>query len=317
MTSDQINVAPPGPAAPAPLTGEALYRAVTTIIDTPVAEEPLSRKLRVFVISLILMVAYFVYWTKGGIRQAALLISIIFIHEFGHFLGMRWFGYRNTKIAFVPFFGGVATGVRPNAPAWQQAIILLLGPLPGILLGAGLMWFGGERLLVAVGYAFLLINALNLAPVVPLDGGQLLRVLFFAHSRWLALGFTWFGAACLALYAWASNDWLIGGLAVLMAISTSQAFQAAKITDPVRAEGLRLPDEFEQLDDAQRRDLFVRALTLYPDREPYAVVGRMRALHTAVVARVPSPAVALLFFAIYLAGIVISAWTLMAFWQHN
>jgi membrane-associated protease RseP (regulator of RpoE activity) len=305
MTTDQINAPLPGPAAPRPSDGEALFRTVTTIIDTPVAEEPLSRKLRVFFISLALMVAYFVYFTRGGIRQAVLLISIIFIHEAGHFLGMRWFGYRNTKIAFVPFFGGVATGVRPNAPAWQQAIILLLGPLPG------------DGLLVAAGYAFLLINALNLAPVVPLDGGQLLRVLFFARSRWLALGFTWFGAACLALYAWASNDWLIGGLAVLIAISTSQAFQAAKITDPIRAEGLRLPDEFEQLDAAQRRDLFARALALYPDREPYAVAGRMRALHTAVVARVPSPAVALLFFAIYLAGIAISAWTLMELWRHN
>jgi cytochrome bd-type quinol oxidase subunit 1 len=78
-----------------------------------------------------------------------------------------------------------------------------------------------------------------------------------------------------------------------------------------------LPDEFEQLDEPQRRDLFGRALALYPDRQPYAVVGRMRALHTAVVARVPSTGVALLFFAIYLAGIAISAWTLMELWRHN
>ena len=316
MTTDQTNTVPE-PATAAPQDGEALYRTTMAVLDAPAAEEPLSRKLRVFVISLALMVAYFVFWTRGGIRQAVLLISIIFIHEFGHFLGMRWFGYRNTKIAFVPFFGGVATGVRPNAPVWQQAIILLLGPLPGILLGAGLMWFGGDPLLVAVGYAFLLINALNLAPVMPLDGGQLLRVLFFARSRWLAVGFTWFGVACLALYAWSQSNLIIGLLAVMMAISTSSAFQAAKITDPVRAEGLQLPDEFEHLDAAQRRDLFARTLALYPAREPYAIARHMRTLHTAVVARAPSMAVALLFFAVYLAGIALSAWTLTAFWQHN
>jgi hypothetical protein len=43
------------------------------------------------------------------------LAIIILLHELGHLLAMQLFGYRNTSMLFIPFFGGVAMGKNEQA----------------------------------------------------------------------------------------------------------------------------------------------------------------------------------------------------------
>ena len=141
-----------------------------------------------------------------GWRFALLLFLIILIHEGGHWLAMRLLGYRRVHMIFLPLIGGLALGEEERASASARAWIILMGPLPGLLLALALaaayIYLPGfsaatERLGLSVLdlQSFislsLFINCLNLLPVLPLDGGQLLQALLPRR----ALG--WACALCL------------------------------------------------------------------------------------------------------------------------
>src|SRR5205814_799130 len=113
-------------------------------------------------------------------------------HEAGHFLGMRLFGYRNVRMFFIPFFGAAVSGKKHAAPAWQQGLVLLLGPLPGLLAGVVLVFVLHVHLRSWIGdfaLCLIIVNGLNLVPLVPLDGGRLIDLLLFSRRAVLSAGF--------------------------------------------------------------------------------------------------------------------------------
>jgi Zn-dependent protease len=93
----------------------------------------------------------------------------------------------------------------------QSAIILLAGPLPGIIAGIFLLTvaksritgMGYEEYLIVTKTAALLIflNVLNLLPIYPLDGGQLLNRLFLDESKIIGNIFVVISALALAYFA--------------------------------------------------------------------------------------------------------------------
>jgi stage IV sporulation protein FB len=112
-------------------------------------------------------------------------ISVLF-HEYGHALTALAFG-QEAEISLVGT-GGLTT--RSGAPVkkWQEFIIVLNGPLAGLLLFF-LAYIIGPRIdpdrFRHLSYAFevaiyvnLFWTILNLLPIMPLDGGQLMRILF-------------------------------------------------------------------------------------------------------------------------------------------
>ncbi|MEE9320100.1 MAG: site-2 protease family protein [Granulosicoccus sp.] len=110
-------------------------------------------------------------------KYALFLIPVLLFHELGHFLAMSLFGYTNKYILFMPL-GAVAIGERDDAPTWQRMIVCLSGPVPGITLAFALLMFLPEIDDIARGLiaTLLIINCLNLLPVMPLDGGQLVNL---------------------------------------------------------------------------------------------------------------------------------------------
>ena len=68
-------------------------------------------------------------------RGLLILVSVLLFHEAGHFAGMRFFGYRDVRMFLIPFFGAAVSGKRGDVAASKEAIVPVLGPLPGILIG--------------------------------------------------------------------------------------------------------------------------------------------------------------------------------------
>ncbi|WP_224370689.1 TPR end-of-group domain-containing protein [Hyalangium versicolor] len=109
----------------------------------------------------------------------------VLIHELGHALASRAFGYQPTIT--LAWMGG---HTHPNAPGpipWHKEVALTLaGPVFGLVLGlaclAGSIYVSREDpvldYLLSVGAAANLVWAvLNLMPVAPLDGGHIARAL--------------------------------------------------------------------------------------------------------------------------------------------
>jgi len=121
-----------------------------------------------------------------------LFIVVLFIHEAGHLFGMWIFGYKDLKVLFVPFLGAFASGKKKNVNIWQEAIVLLLGPLPGYVLGIALLFNGIDELpnwMFEFVIISIILNLFNLLPIMPLDGGKIINIVFFSRLPYLQFFF--------------------------------------------------------------------------------------------------------------------------------
>ncbi len=158
-----------------------------------------------------------------GWEIVPILLAVLLIHEMGHFLAMRVFGYTNTSIYFLPGLGAAAQGEAGGANFWQRLAVFYAGPVPGLIL-AFVLWFAipnPSGLILAAIIMLVVINWFNLLPFMPLDGGQVLHLCLSEKSR---LVFLWISAAGLILFAWVMSEpilWVVGAYSAFTALSQS------------------------------------------------------------------------------------------------
>lgn len=150
------------------------------------------RDVKAWLLAISLTVSLLLWAWLFDWQQAVALVTVLLVHELGHALAMRAFGYGDMSMFFLPFLGAMVTGSPKDMAAWKQAVMLLAGPVPGLLAGAGLLLYGPAapgtgssfdwQALAAMAIA---VNLFNLLPITPLDGGRLLEVCLFA--RWPGL----------------------------------------------------------------------------------------------------------------------------------
>lgn len=114
---------------------------------------------------------------------AAVLLLALVVHECGHALAMSWVGLPVKGIYFIPFFGGVAVSAAPHRSETERGFVALMGP--GVsLVSTGLFVLAaaqtGEALFVQLALVSALLNGINLAPVLPLDGGHVMDAVLSA-----------------------------------------------------------------------------------------------------------------------------------------
>lgn len=160
-------------------------------------------------------------------QTAAMIFVVVMLHELGHFLAMRAFGYRNVHLLALPLVGGVAIAHDAHPSALRRAWMSLLGPLPGVLIGWALLaWMllgpapdWTQPWLYALTLTFLFINYLNVLPIPPLDGAHVVEALLpprWARMQTVVLGLTAAGGAWLA---WDYGWYLLTGLALLQLVA--------------------------------------------------------------------------------------------------
>ena len=206
--------------------------------------------------SFLLVLAFLGYGGGGGglLHLAALVqwIVVAFIgvllHEMGHALVGRSFGL--TPQIELAGFGGLTswTGGRTRLPPAKGIAISLAGPFTGIAIGLGTMvlvrargglspfgLFDHDTPWTALTADIVYVNAgwglLNLLPILPMDGGNVL----LQGLRWLTKGggekaarvISCGAAALLALYAFSRGQTYAALLAGLFALQNFQALRAA------------------------------------------------------------------------------------------
>lgn len=212
-----------GPVPPARLAWLAEVQQRLTL-------RPVPRRVQagLFAVSMVLFLAAGA-WLWGA-RFALILFVVITIHELGHYLAMRAFGYRNVQMLALPLVGGVTIGHEAKPDAARRAWMSLMGPLPGIVIGWLLLWLSldgqgmtgllaffisREGLLAQAALVFLFLNYLNVLPLPPLDGAHVVQELLPAGAPRISAVFL--VVACLiggGLAIWA-GFYLLAVLAVL------------------------------------------------------------------------------------------------------
>jgi Zn-dependent protease len=159
------------------------------------------------------VVALLSFWYLFGWKLGLLLSAAIILHEAGHAAAMLMVGVGVRGIYLIPFFGGAVVPKTTYRTEGRLGFVALMGPglslIPTIGLLATFLATGDVDLQEAV-ELFAIVNAANLLPIYPLDGGLILNALIGSVSRKSALIAGWIGILTglgLAIYL---QSFLIG-----------------------------------------------------------------------------------------------------------
>ena len=137
-----------------------------------------------------------------GLKFAIVLITAIFIHEYGHFYWMGKEGIKDKDMIFLPPVGAVARSKEYWPSYGAELRIALAGPVFG-LLSVALFWilyllYSKDIFLASIALACI-INLFNLAiPIAILDGGRVIKSILYSIHRLLGDAFYMLGFGLMA-----------------------------------------------------------------------------------------------------------------------
>ncbi len=182
------------------------------------------------------------YLNSYSIIGTAVWIGIIFVsvlfHELGHAVASKVFG-QNPRIELIAF-GGLTIPEGIKLKPWKEFIVILMGPLFGFFLFVGasimLQFPYGTPFVRSVIEKFRYINLfwtfVNLLPILPLDGGQLVRVvldwIFGPKSIRFALYVSFFFSAILCVASFLIGLFLIGAIFLIFAVQSIEGIRQTR-----------------------------------------------------------------------------------------
>ena len=227
------------------------------------------------VISLFLYLAlgYFIF---PSFKILVLITFIILIHEFGHFLAMKFFGYKDLSMFFIPLLGAYVSGTKREVSQKESAVILLAGPLPGIIIGILLLQFSNYFHFTQlagipvyyVAFFFIFLNIVNLLPVYPLDGGQLLNRVFLNENENISRIFIIISVIAISWFAWKTNFPVLLIFPVLMIARLIGDNKINHLEKKVESTGINTAIDYEELADKDYwtlRNLVIEEMPQFKD----------------------------------------------------
>ncbi len=159
-----------------------------------------------------------------SIEFAIALILCLVFHEYGHIRAMKYFGLKTKGIYLIPFVGGLALSDDKINTRWQDIVISIMGPFFGLILSIACLvgyWLTDIEILAGLAVFNALLNLFNLLPILPLDGGHVLKSIAFSINSKVGLVACILGAA-LGIYI--SYHFGFALLGFLLAIGSIEIF---------------------------------------------------------------------------------------------
>ena len=230
------------------------------------AAEP--RKRYILIWTALSVVAFFgctIVLQRDFLISAITLTAVVLVHELGHFFAMRILGFRNVSLYLIPFMGGLATGTKHAAPPWQTAIFLFAGPLPGLVIGA-ILWVSLPREIEVItpdtlpmrtifvyqsAMTLVFLNSFNLLPILPLDGGRIVRLLFDGTSVRLTAVFSIISMIVIVSIAIATRSWIMVMFSVLYSCTLPITIRLSRKAGELRPQLSGMTSELSRISDEE------------------------------------------------------------------
>src|SRR5690554_2499592 len=180
----------------------------------------------------------------------AILLGVLLFHELGHFLMMKLFNYEELNMLFIPFMGAMVSGRKKEYSQVESSLMVIAGPLPGILLGASLIlngWGQSADFSIQLGSILILLNVMNLIPIDPLDGGQLMRILFFNNYEFVQLIFTGLSSLAVAAIGVYFNSWFILIFGLLLGLRIKNKHKLYLLRKEMKEEDIKYESNYDDL----------------------------------------------------------------------
>ena len=258
-------------------------------------EQPANVWLRSFTsLALYLILGYYIF---PSYKMLLLITAIVIIHELGHFLAMKYYRYSELGIFFIPLLGAYVSGTKREVSQMQSAVILLAGPLPGIIFGIIFYfidrnstngYYPFDISLSQIALLFIILNLINLLPVYPLDGGQLLNRVFLDEESIISKLFIFLSAALLCWAAWKLNFYILLIFPVLMLLRLRPDKKLDNAEKRIEQEGVNADTSYEDMPDGdywKMRNILIEEHPSFkdiPKTPPYEYSSREEKVMTTI-----------------------------------
>jgi Zn-dependent protease len=173
---------------PRPLIAQVLARIdlghtlkrIKTIVETGGVDPGRERRSAVVTGVLTALASLVGLGLLFGWRMAVIVLAVLVVHELGHLVAFRLVGQPWGRIVFIPFIGAIAMPRQGFDNLGQYAFASLMGPAFSLVLLVPAMVTAqqagdGAQLMLDIAMVACFINLLNLLPVMPFDGGHVLK----------------------------------------------------------------------------------------------------------------------------------------------
>lgn len=225
----------------------------------PPKYQPEKKGVNVWLQSAISLAAYLLlgYYIFNSYKMLLVITAIVVLHEMGHFVAMKFYRYRDLGIFFIPLLGAYVSGTKREVSQRQSAVILLAGPLPGIILGIGFLllekytqqsYYPFNIALSQIAAFLILLNLINLLPIYPLDGGQLLNRVFLDEEGLLSKIFVFISIGLLCFAAWKIH-WALLIFPAMLLLRLRGDSQLNAVDRRIEEAGINADTSYEDLSD--------------------------------------------------------------------
>lgn len=172
----------------------------------------------------------------GTLIWTAIIFISILVHEFGHAIASLAFG-QHPRIELIPF-GGLTYPEGKKISKFREFLVIFNGPFFGLLLfaisyallkipGVSDSFWGGPLLVMR--NVNLFWTLVNLFPVLPLDGGQLMRVICEGVFKDKGVKIALIASICISisfiLVSFLVGYFLIGAIFALFAFQNFETYR--------------------------------------------------------------------------------------------
>jgi stage IV sporulation protein FB len=231
---------------------EHIHSNQAGILPKPVFVQDKKNWMRKSLISIAIYAFIFMVILKVEPIYGAALLIVLLIHELGHFFAMKAFNYSNPKIFVLPMLGSFDTGQKSVITQRKMSVVILAGPIPGILIGIGLLignyYYPNEKVEM-LGEIFMGLNFFNLLPFMPLDGGRLLETIFIKQNHSIRVVFTVISILFLLFFTLMFQNPFFLIIPISMVFELISEIKNQKIREYLTQEHINYITEYKNLPD--------------------------------------------------------------------
>jgi len=231
------------------------------------------------VFTIVLFIAVFLSIYSDRADFVFFLVFVLLVHEFGHFFQMKRFNYENVRMLFIPLMGAFVQGSKDRYSQKESLLVVIYGPFPGIILGSVGLYLSGVYQwdwLLLLSFIFIFVNAINLLPIDPLDGGQILKLLLIRQRDLYLMIFALISSLALIIIGLLMKDWLVAGFGFLMGIrvrAMQKNYQLRKDLNELHVNYVVTYEELSNRDYHMIKQVLIKDKPVLAELDAYAEEG--------------------------------------------
>lgn len=167
---------------------------------------------------------------------------------------MKAFNYKDLNMFFIPLLGAAAFGTKKDITQKQKVLIAMAGPLPGIIIGS-IIYANGyaseNDVYMRIGNIFIYLNLFNLLPIMPLDGGRILKDLFLHKKEKISIFFLWVSITCIIIIALKTEAFFLLLVPVFLYTQINIQTEYSKIRKLIANKGFNINKEYDDLSNRE------------------------------------------------------------------